>query len=125
MTSQSTGWRAPRTAPSPWTPWTRVRGQTRARSQGPRGPPTPGRSIVMVTGARGYLPPLTTAGATTPKLNNNLIYVNKYSYETNFKFTYISIVIIKQSNFKLILKVLFLFPSVLYYSIKLSSSAQF
>ena len=79
----------------------------------------------MVTGARGYLPQLTTEGATTPKLNNNLIYVNKYSYETNFKFTYISIVIIKQSNFKLILKIPFLFPSVLYYSIKLSSSAQF
>ena len=88
MTSQSTGWRAPRTAPSPWTPWTLVRGQTRARSPGPRGHPTPGRSIVMVTEARGYPPPLTTAGATPPKLNNNLIYVNKYSYETNFKFTY-------------------------------------
>lgn len=96
MTSLSTGWRAPLTGPSLWTPWTRVRGRTRARSPGRRGRLTPGRSIAMVTGARGYPPPHTTGGRTPPKLNNNLIYVNKYSYETNFKI-YISIVIIHQT----------------------------
>ena len=72
MTSQSTGWRVPRTGPSLWTPWTRVRGQTRALWPGPRGRPTSGSSIVMVTEAPGYPPPPTTGANTMPKLNNTM-----------------------------------------------------